>query len=184
MLGRTAGPGGSGGRRKYHGAMPRQAGFTWIELLLVLAVFGILATLSFPAMRDVAVRKQVKEGFVLAELAKQGVQAAWSLSGEMPADNAQAGIPPREKIVGNVIRDVNVDGGAVTLTYGNNASKALEGLRLTLRPAVVVDQRAVPIAWVCHDLPVPKGMELRGKDETDIPASFLPVECRGAGAAK
>jgi type IV pilus assembly protein PilA len=160
------------------------AGFTWIELVFVLAVFAILAALALPGLRDGTVRTQVKEGLALADLAKQGVQAAWTATGEMPADNAAAGIPPRDKIIGNLVRDVNVDGGAVTLTYGNNATKMLEGKRLTLRPAVVVDQPRVPVAWICHDVPVPKGMEIRGKDETDIPKNFLPVECRGPAAAK
>jgi type IV pilus assembly protein PilA len=156
------------------------AGFTWIELLLVLAALAILGALAFPALRDTAIKKQVKEGLALAELAKQGVQAAWIAKAEMPADNGAAGIPPRDKIVGNLVKDVNVDGGAITLTYGNNAGKALDGKRVTLRPAVVVDQPLVPIAWICHDLPVPNGMEIRGRDETDIPPSMLPLECRGA----
>jgi len=158
------------------------AGFTWIELLLVLTVLAVLATMAFPSMRDTALRKQVKEGLALADLAKQGVQVAWTAKAEMPADNAAAGIPPRDKIVGNLVKDVNVDGGAITLTYGNNAGKALDGKRVTLRPAVVVDQPLVPIAWICHDLPVPNGMEIRGRDETDIAVNMLPLECRGASA--
>jgi len=156
------------------------AGFTWIELVFALAVVAILVGLAIPGMRDTAVKKQVKEGMALAELAKQGVQAAWTATGEMPADNAAAAIPPRDKIVGNLVKDVNVDGGAVTLTYGNNASKVLDGRHVTLRPAVVADQPLVPIAWICHDLPVPKGMEIRGRNETDLPPNFLPIECRGA----
>ena len=157
----------------------KSAGFTWIELLFVLAVFAILMAMAIPGLRDVTAKSQVKEGLVLADLAKRGVQAAWTAKGEMPADNAAAGIPPRDKIVGNLIKDVNVAGGAITLTYGNNISKMLDGKRLTLRPAVVVDQPTVPIAWICHKLPVPKGMEAQGKDETDIPPNFLPLECRG-----
>jgi type IV pilus assembly protein PilA len=101
----------------------------------------------------------------------------------MPADNAAAGIPPHDKIVGNVVKDVNVDAGAITLTYGNNASKALDGRLLTLRPAIVPGQPLVPIAWICHEVPVPNGMELKGGvNRTDIPSAQLPVECRGAAA--
>jgi type IV pilus assembly protein PilA len=155
------------------------AGFTWIELLFVLAVFAILMAMAIPGLRDATAKSQVKEGLVLADLAKRGVQAAWTAKAEMPADNAAAAIPPRDKIVGNLIKDVNVAGGAITLTYGNNASRMLDGKRVTLRPAVVADQPLVPIAWICHRLPVPKGMEVQGRDETDIPPNFLPLECRG-----
>ena len=160
------------------------AGFTWIELLFVLAVFAILRAMAIPGLRDATAKSQVKEGLALADLAKRGVQAAWTAKAEMPADNAAAGIPPRDKIVGNLIKDVNVAGGAITLTYGNNASRMLEGKRVTLRPAVVADQPLVPIAWICHKLPVPKGMEVQGRDETDIPPNFLPLECRGPAAEK
>ena len=155
------------------------AGFTWIELLFVVAVVAILAGLALPGLRDAAIKKQVKEGLALADLAKQGVQAAWTATGKMPADNPAAAIPPRDKIIGNVVKDVNVDGGAITLTYGNNAGKVLDGKRVTLRPAIVADQPQVPIAWICHNVPVPNGMEILGRDETDIQPSFLPVECRG-----
>lgn len=152
--------------------------------MFVLVVIAILALMAIPALQDSALKRQVKEGIALANVAKQGVQTVWMATGEMPANNLAAGAPPREKIVGNMVKDVNIDGGAITLTYGNNASKALDGKRLTLRPAVVVDQPTVPIAWLCHNVPVPAGMELRGADMTDIQSSWLPVECRGGAAGK
>jgi len=159
-------------------------GFTWIELMAVVLVIAILALMAIPSMQDAALKRQVKEGIALADVAKKGVQTVWALSGDMPANNAAAGIPPRDKIVGNMVKDVNVEGGAITLTYGNNASKALDGKRLTLRPAVVAGELAVPIAWVCNNVAVPNGMEVRGRNDTDIQASWLPVECRGAEAKK
>jgi len=169
---------------KLSGFRHDRRGFTWIEIMFVLVVIAILALMAIPALQDSALKRQVKEGIALADVVKPGVQAAWTLTGEMPANNAAAGAPPREKIVGSMVKEVNIDGGAITLTYGNNASKALEGKRLTLRPAVVADTPAVPIAWICHNVRVPQGMEVRGNDVTDIQMSWLPVECRGGAAAK
>ena len=161
----------------------RPSGFTWIELVLILAVIGILAAMAFPAMQDQALKKQVKEALALAVVAKGGVQAVWSAAGEMPNNNKQAGIPEPEKIIGSFVQEVHVHDGAITLTLGNQASKQLHGKRVSLRPAVVEDQKVVPISWLCHAFPAPAGMEVHGKDQTDVPPQWLPVECRG-GAGK
>ena len=179
---------------RYHRRMPRRpfrfsyarpaAGFTWIELMFVVAIIGILSLMVVPGMTENMLKKQVKEALELAKIAKDGVQAAWSDTGEMPKNNAQAGIPPKNKIVGNLVKEVSVDGGAITLTLGNNASRTLEDKKVTLRPAVVAGEPKVPIAWVCHKVPVPGGMELRGNDETNIEMKHLPVECRGGASKK
>ena len=158
----------------------RNAGFTWIELVLVLGVVAIIGAMAIPGLQDTALRKQVKEGLDLADVARKGVQSVWSASGDLPKNNDEAGIPAQDKIVGTMVREVQVDHGAIHVTYGNNASKALTGLRVTLRPAVVKDEPKVPIAWLCHNVPVPAKMEVKGQDRTDIPAKWLPVECRSA----
>src|SRR5947207_7487438 len=90
--------------------MKRHAGFTWIELVMVLAVIGILALMAIPVMSEGALRKQVKEGLELAEVAKTAVQTFYSLAGEFPPDNKAAGLPESEKIVGTMVRDVQVEG--------------------------------------------------------------------------
>ena len=162
----------------------RAAGFTWIELMFVVAVIAIISLMAIPGLQENMLKKQVKEGMELGDLAKKGVQAAYTLAGEMPNNNEAAGIPPSHKIVGNLVKEVKVADGAVTLTFGNNASKALEGKHLTLRPAVVAGEPMVPIAWVCHGAPPPKGMEVRGRNETNIEMKNLPVECRLPAAKK
>ena len=159
--------------------MRRHAGFTWIELVLILAVIGILGAMAIPGIQDTMLKKQVKEGLDLASVAKQGVQSYWAANGDMPADNKAAGVPARDKIVGSMVKEVAVQNGAIHIVYGNNASKALAGLKVTIRPAVVKDEPTVPIAWLCAKLAVPDKMEARGQDQTDIPAKWLPIECRG-----
>ena len=157
-----------------------ERGFTWIEMLAVLAVLGILALIAIPAMQDGVLKRQVKDGMGLAALAQAGVQAAYASSGgKFPIDNKAAGLPDSDKIVSNLVKDVAVSAGAITITYGNNASKALEGKKVTLRPAVVPDSPIVPIAWLCHTAGVPTNMQVTGRDDTDVPSNWLPVECRG-----
>ena len=150
--------------------MRNTRGFTWIEMIIVLAVIGILALIAIPSMQDGVLKRQVKDGMDLATLAKTAVQLSYATNdGALPLDNKAAGLPDHDKIVGNLVKDVNVAAGAITLTYGNNASKAITDKKVTLRPAVVPDQPANA---------VPRGMEVRGSDETDIPENWLPVECR------
>ena len=164
--------------------MKASRGFTWIELVMVVTVLAVLAMMAIPGMQETQLKKQVKEAMSTADVARKGVQDAYAASGEMPQNNKQAGVPEQEKIVGNLIRQVKVQDGAVTLTFGNNASKVLDGKKLTLRPGVVPKEPTVAIAWMCHSLPVPKGMEAQGRDETDIPDKYLPLECRDTSSKK
>jgi type IV pilus assembly protein PilA len=159
-------------------------GFTWIELMLSVAVLAGLALLAIPALQETTLKKQVKEAMSTADIARKGVQDAYAATGDMPQNNKQAGVPDPEKIIGSLVRQVKVQDGAVTLTFGNNVSKVLENKKLTLRPAVVPKEPLVAVAWLCHALPVPKGMEAQGGDETDVPDKYLPLECRDTSSKK
>src|SRR5262245_25464235 len=137
-------------------------GFTLIEMMVVLAIIGILALLAFPTYQDKFVRDQINEALPLADLAKTPVAASWTLAKVLPADNAAAGLPPPEKIVSNLVSSVALEGGAIHVTFGNRAAAALKGKVLTLRPAVVEDAQIVPVAWVCGFASVPGNMVARG----------------------
>jgi type IV pilus assembly protein PilA len=156
-----------------------KSGFTMIELVMVMAVVAILALLAVPTLLDRNVRLQVQEGISLAGLAKNGVNAFYGAKNELPGGNEEAGVPPKEKIVSNVVAEVSIDGGAVTITFGNNVNSSIMGKHLTLRPAIVKDAPTVPIAWLCNSKPVPNGMTASGTNRTDIPGRWLPIDCRG-----
>ena len=159
-------------------APSRESGFTLIEIAVSLGILLILATMAVPSLLNGVIRNQIKESLALADIATRGVSTVYAGTGEMPADNIAAHIPEAKKIISNLISAITIDNGAVTLTYGNNASSNLRGKHLTLRPAVVADTPQVPIAWVCATKKVPDGMTVKGQDLTDIKPAWLPIECR------
>ncbi|WP_084383309.1 pilin [Hydrogenophaga flava] len=156
----------------------RHDGFTLIELMVVVAIIGIMATLAVPSYQDRIIRAQVKEALGLASFAQEGVQTFQRTHRQLPASNAEAGLPPADKIVGNYVVGVRVEAGATHLTFGNNANRNLAGKTLTLRPAIVKDHPQVPIAWVCGQAGVPAQMQAMGENRTDLPMEFLPIDCR------
>jgi type IV pilus assembly protein PilA len=156
----------------------RPGGFTLIELMIVLAIIVILALVAMPSMQDKLVRDQIVEASKLAEIAKMPIAGAWSATKTLPSDNAAAGLPPADKIVSNLVSSVLIEGGAIHLTFGNQANAALKGRRLTFRPAVVDDAPVVPVSWVCAGGKTPEKMSAKGVDRTDVEARYLPLNCR------
>jgi len=158
--------------------MGRHPGFTLMEMLAVISVIAILAMIAVPSYLDRIVRDQIKESLPLANIARQPVAAAWSATQTLPVDNAAAGLPVAEKIVANYVSALAVRDGAIHLTFGNRANKAIHGKVLSLRPAVVEDAPVVPVAWVCGSAEAPGKMKVYGQNLTDIPDGLLPLECR------
>jgi type IV pilus assembly protein PilA len=156
----------------------RRAGFTLIELLVVIAIIAILALIAMPNVQDKLVRDQIVEATKIADIAKTPIASAWSTTKTLPADNAAAGLPQADKIVGNYVSAVTVEGGAIHITFGNHANAGILGKVLTLRPAVVEDAPVVPVAWVCAKAGVPDKMTAQGTDRTTVPLQFLPLNCR------
>ena len=152
--------------------------FTLIELMAVVAVIAILATLAIPSMQDRLVRAQIVEAVPIADIAKPLIALSWQTLKTMPTDNASIGLPPPEKIVGNMVRSMRVENGAIQIEFGNKSNAAIAGKTLSLRPAVVDDAPVVPVAWLCGHATAPDKMTARGEDRTDIPARFLPLNCR------
>jgi type IV pilus assembly protein PilA len=158
----------------------KPTGFTLIEVVVVLAMVAILAMLALPSMQAPFVRQQVVDSSALINVAKSAVSGRWTTTLTLPQDNAEAGLPPPDKLVGNYVASVSIEAGAVHVLFGNQANGAIKGKTLSFRPAVVDGAPVVPIAWICASAAVPEKMSVKGVNRTDVAAQFLPLNCRAS----
>ena len=160
-----------------------QKGFTLIELMIVVAIIGILAAIAIPAYQDYTIRAQITEGLNLAAGVKTGVAEYFQDSGTWPSTNAEAGVGTGTDIKGKYVSAVTVTtGGGVQITYGGNANAAISGYVLGLRPGTSVNN---DISWQCGEKALPTGLTVVAASSvatTSVLPKYLPPSCRGGGA--
>lgn len=110
-------------------------GFTLIELMIVVAIIGVLAAIAQSAYQDYIIRAQVSEGMMLMTRSKEGVYQFWNTRGTFPASNASAGVAEGASISGSYVNNVTIGGGgAITVTFGGKAHTNINGQNCTLIP--------------------------------------------------
>jgi len=130
-----------------------QKGFTLIELMIVVAIIGILAAIAIPAYQDYTIRAQVTEGLNLAGAAKAAVAESFANIGFAPQNRTVAGMTATATDTnGKYVTQVNVVNGRIDITYGNQANANINGLVLGLTPYETAD---LSVAWRCGGAPVP-----------------------------
>ncbi|HGH6082528.1 TPA: pilin [Neisseria meningitidis] len=142
-----------------------QKGFTLIELMIVIAIVGILAAVALPAYQDYTARAQMSEALTLAEGQKSAVVEYYSDNGTFPNSNTSAGIAASNEIKGKYVASVKVEGNAsvasITATMNSsNVNKDIQGKTLVL----VGKQNSGSFSWECK-----KG---------SVDEKFLPSTCR------
>jgi type IV pilus assembly protein PilA len=167
------------------GVWRAHAGFTLIELMIVVGIIGVLASFSIPAYQNYTVRAQVAEGATLAAAAKQSIVGAFLETGQAPVDRAAAGLSPNASDTsGAYVSSVEVDNGVVVVTYGPAASAQISSLTLTMTPYETNDHGVV---WRCGSAPEPEGLSPLGTAEggntatyiePTVPEQYLPASCR------
>jgi type IV pilus assembly protein PilA len=176
----------------------RVRGFTLIELMIVVAIVGILAAIAIPAYQNYTIRAQVTEGLSLADGIKTGWEEAYQNSGVAPtalvigtascAANPPAMCIPVTGIpAGKYVSSVNLDNaGNIIITYGGPfANTALTvggtggtaGSPATLALTPYVDPNN-DIVWICGSAPATGNLLPNGVvGATSVPTAFLPASC-------
>jgi type IV pilus assembly protein PilA len=143
--------------------MKKQQGFTLIELMIVVAIIGILAAIAIPAYQDYTIRAQVSEGLNLAGGAKAAVSEYTMDRGTFPSNNAEAGLAGNTSINGKYVASVTNVNGRIDVLYGADAHATLSGSTLNLSPLT----SAGSIIWTCQST-----------SATVIADRHLPAACR------
>ncbi|WP_142803567.1 pilin [Tepidiphilus sp. J10] len=137
-----------------------QQGFTLIELMIVVAIIGILAAFALPAYQDYTKRTHVAEGLALAAGAKTAVTEFYSTNNRLPKSNASAGLATDTSITGNAVTKVTINTkGQIEIVYNDKVAK---DKKLVLSPTT----GAGGVQWKC------------GATGSDLDVKWRPAICR------
>ncbi|HEZ4794647.1 TPA: pilin [Neisseria meningitidis] len=166
-----------------------QKGFTLIELMIVIAIVGILAAVALPAYQDYTARAQVSEAILLAEGQKSAVTEYYLNHGEWPGNNSSAGVASASDIKGKYVQSVEVKNGVVTATMASsNVNNEIKGKKLSLW----AKRQNGSVKWFCGQ-PVARDDKAtddvaadaaaNGNGNGKIDTKHLPSTCRDASSA-
>ena len=143
-----------------------QKGFTLIELMIVVAIIGILAAIALPAYQDYTARAQVSEALVLADGQKGAVTEYYADKGSFPASNASAGIADAAQISGKYVAQVAIgNNGVISASMkADNVADGVKSAVIVLTPTA----GSGSTSWACTAT----------KNNTPLQGKYVPAACR------
>jgi type IV pilus assembly protein PilA len=151
-----------------------QEGFTLIELMIVVAIIGILAAIAIPAYQDYIIRSQVSEGANLIDGTKSSIADFYNNYGQMPSTQASAGLATSVSINGKYVSTVSYASGVITAVFSSvaprTANAAINGSVLAYSAAPVAGGGT--LNFNC------KATATTGGNKTNILNKYLPTICR------
>jgi type IV pilus assembly protein PilA len=158
-----------------------QKGFTLIELMIVIAIIGILAAIAIPSYQNFTIRAQVTEGLTLAGSWQTAIEEFYNTYNTWPTGVSTTGSP--NKILmpgassGKYVSAITVDAnGNIQINYGGSQASLRLPATQVLYLNVGTDTNG-DIAWVCGTKGAPTGVTLSTAGTTNIPPQFLPSTC-------
>jgi type IV pilus assembly protein PilA len=121
-------------------------GFTLIELMMVVSIIGILASIAIPQFSAYRIRAYRCEGFVLADPIRKDIQEYIDVTGRLPGNNAIAGLPEKKSIRGKFVESIGIDHGIISVTFSDTIS-CMKGEYLKLIPEVNPSNPTGPLIW-------------------------------------
>ena len=158
-------------------------GFTLIELILVIAILGILASLAISAYQTYTVREQVAEGISLAASLQAPIVDTLERTGTPPVNRVDAGLSADPADTrGSYVSQVLIVNGRIDITFGQQANPDILGQTLSMTPYVTAGGEVV---WRCGRAPPPNGQPIGHKAENpavyhpgNLDPRYLPSSCR------